>query len=104
MGRSLWFRASYLLYAGLAYAEAHEAYRRMLTHYVRYSVRSLLHSQTRQGGRWAYRLTRVCKPDAGEDEGPGFTYYAGLVMGEAKWRRLSLLILSLLRHRKTADC
>jgi hypothetical protein len=40
-------------------------------------TRILTYRWTRQAGRWAYRLTGVCKPDAGEDEGTGFTYYAG---------------------------
>jgi hypothetical protein len=44
---------------------------------IRIVTRVLTYRWTRQGGRWAYRLARVCKPDAGEDKGPGFTYYAG---------------------------
>ena len=40
-------------------------------------TRILTYRWTRQAGRWAYRLTGVCKPDAREDKGTGFTYYAG---------------------------
>ena len=53
-------------------------------------------------GRIASRVFASQMP--GKTRGRGSRTTRDLVMVEAKRRRLSLLILSLLRHRKTADC